>query len=418
MRLAVPYGKHFLETEIQDELEIISSHYVKPVEDIENNLKVKIRKSTGSKPLRDLVCKEKNVCIIVPDKTRACPTKKILPIVIEEVEKCAPQEIAIVISNGLHKSLVKEEIVELLGEEIVEKYRVVNHMANDKQQLTDMGVKTSYATPVVLNKLAAQSDHIIAVGLVEPHFFAGYSGGVKAILPGIAGSEAIFNNHSYKMIGNPNASYGILDENPIYQDIVEFASFVNLSFIVNVTINEKGEITNIFAGEPVKAHKEAVDFLKSYTDVRVNELADIVIVSNGGFPLDRDLYQAVKGMTTAETVVKEGGIIIMVAECRDGFGGHEEFKALMQKANPDEVLKEIRENEPIPDQWEAQILANILKKAKVIMVTKGIEPSVLRKMMIEPANSLNQAIELTRRNCPKKPKVVAIPEGPYVIPKI
>jgi nickel-dependent lactate racemase len=275
MRLAVPYGKHFLETEIQEGFKNISPYYVNPVEDIENNLKVKVRKPTGSKPLRDLVCRGEDVCIIVPDKTRACPTKKILPIVIEEVEKCAPQEIAIVIGNGSHKSLVKEEIVELLGEESAR-----------------------------------------------------------------------------------------------------------------------------------------------YTDVRVNELADIVIVSNGGFPLDRDLYQAVKGMATAAAVVKEGGVIIMVAECRDGFGGHEEFKALMQRANPDEVLKEIRENEPIPDQWMAQILANILKKAKVIMVTKGIEPSVLREMMIEPTNSLDQAIELARNFCVKKPKVIAIPEGPYVIPKI
>lgn len=259
---------------------------------------------------------------------------------------------------------------------------------------------------------------MLGIGLVEPHFFAGYSGGRKTVLPAVAGEKAIFNNHSYKMIDHPMASYGILDGNPIHHDMVEFMNFVNLSFIVNVTINDKGETTQVFAGDPIEAHRRAVDSLNLYVNVKLRGYADIVIVSNGGYPSDRDLYQSVKGMATAERVVKDDGVIIMVAECRDELGGHEEFKRLMQEADgPEDVLKEIREKEPITDQWQAQVLARILKKANVVVVTDGVKHGVIREMMMEPASSLEQALDFAiKRVSRKKPKIVAIPEGPYIIP--
>jgi nickel-dependent lactate racemase len=293
-------------------------------------------------------------------------------------------------------------------------------VATDERQLVDLGMKTSYGTPAIVNKIVAESDYVVGIGLVEPHFFAGYSGGRKTVLPAVAGKEAIFNNHNYRMIAHTNASYGVLEGNPIHLDMMEFMNFVNLSFIVNVTINDKGEVSQVFAGNPVEAHKQAVQFLNRHINIKLRGPADIVMVSNGGYPLDRDLYQTVKGMTTAKRVVRNGGIIIIAAECRDGLGGHEEFRRLMHKAgSPEDVLREIRDNEPINDQWQAQVLAMILEKAKVIVVTDKANHKMIREAMMKPASTLEEALDQAKEIIQvKKPKITAIPEGPYVIPNI
>jgi nickel-dependent lactate racemase len=200
--------------------------------------------------------------------------------------------------------------------------------------------------------------------------------------------------------------------------MMEFMNFVNLSFIVNVTLNNKRKVSKIFAGHPVKAHKQAVQFLNCYINIKLHSLADIVIVSNGGYPLDRDLYQTVKGIATAKKVVKDGGAIIIASECIDGLGGHEEFRRLMHKAeNPEEVLKKIREQEPINDQWQAQVLATILKKVKVIMVTGKTNHKMVKELMMTPASTFEEALDQAKEMIPiEKPKIIAIPEGPYVIP--
>lgn len=422
--LQFPYGKNFINVKIPIKSDIILSKPVDSLRNVEEDLEAKMRKPIGSKPLYDFLHERKKICIIVPDKTRNCHQRKLVPIIVKEVERCRPQDVKLLIANGLHSSMTREEIIEVIGEDIVQKYDVMNHVPNDRQQLIDFKSKTSYGTPLIVNRIAAESDCIIALGLVEPHFFAGYCGGRKAILPGITGTEAVFNNHSYKMIDNPNSTYGILDGNPIHQDMIEFISeFMKLAdlpiFIVNITINSKMEITNIFTGNSIIAHKAAVSYLENYAKIRIGKPADIVIVSNGGFPLDRNLYQTVKGIATANGVVRKGGVIIMMAECKEGLGGHENFKTLMQKTSPQEVLEEIKASEPIPDQWQAQILANVLKKAKVILVTEGVSAHVIKQMQMEPANSFDEAMNLAKKICGvKSPRVAAIPEGPYTIPTL
>ncbi len=421
MLFKFPYGKSFLQIEAPEEqIELAVSRAVKPLREPREAVKQNLRKPIGSKTLDRLLGKDKRVCLIVPDETRACPTKEILPQLLDELETCKIEELEILIGNGLHRGTSEQEMGELLGEEVVKEYNILNHNATDEKQLVDLGKKTSYDTPSIVNTVPAESDFLLGIGLVEPHFFAGFSGGRKAVLPAVAGKEAIFNNHGYKMIGHPKASSGVLDGNPIHRDMLEFMNFVNLSFIVNVTIDKKGETTGVFSGDPIKAHRRAVSFLNQYVNVKLKGYADIVIVSNGGYPLDRDLYQSVKGMDTAKGVVKEKGVIIMVAECRDGLGGHEDFKRLMQEAErPEDVLREIRENEPINDQWEAQILAEVLERAHVILVTDGVKPSVIREMMMDSASSLEEALDAARKRIQtKKPRIAAIPEGPYVIPRI
>ena len=219
------------------------------------------------------------------------------------------------------------------------------------------------------------------------------------------------------MIGHPNSRAGILEGNPIHEDMIEFMNNTKLDFIVNVTINKEKKVTGIFAGDPIKAHLEGVKFLNQHVKIPVKYRADIVVTTNGGYPLDRDIYQAVKGMDTAAGVVREGGVIIIAAECRDGLGGHEEFLKLVEGAeNPGEILERIRRSEPIYDQWEAQVLARILMKAKVILVSDYISEKTARGLLLDRAKSLEEALEIAYGVVGKSPRIIAIPEGPYVIP--
>ena len=220
------------------------------------------------------------------------------------------------------------------------------------------------------------------------------------------------------MIGHRNSRAGILDGNPIHEDMIEFMEKIRLDFIVNVTLNKKKKISGIFAGDPVKAHLEGVRFLDNYVKSYFTEEADLVLTTNGGYPLDRDLYQAVKGMDTAASVVKNGGVIVIASECRDGLGGHEEFLRLVQGAeSPEEILERIKKEEPIYDQWEAQVLARVLKKASVILVSEHISDEVAEGLLLKRARDLEEALEMAYEILGKKDvKIAAIPEGPYVIP--
>ncbi len=421
MLVNVPYGKSFLQTEIPIEfLEVAISQPVEALRDLKKTVKQSLKRPLNSEPLHLLLGKGKKICVITPDETRGCPTKEILPPILQELESCKPKKIEILIGNGLHRGMSKKEKMESLGKDIVEKYNITNHSATDERQLIDLKKKTSYGTPGILNKIAVKSDFVLGIGLVEPHFFAGFSGGRKTILPAIAGKEAILNNHSYNMIKDPYASYGKMKGNPIHHDMMEFMNFINLPFIINVSINNKGETTHIFAGDPHEAHEQAVNFVNTYGKVKLHGSADIVIVSNGGYPLDRDLYQSVKGIATASNVVKGKGVIIMVSKCRDGLGGHKDFMRLMQKAtSPREVLKEIKEKEPIVDQWQAQILAGILTQTNVIIVTDGVKRNIIEKMMMSQVFSLEEALDSAREMVlTDKPRILVIPEGPYIMPYV
>ncbi len=267
-----------------------------------------------------------------------------------------------------------------------------------------------------------ESDVTVITGLIEPHFFAGYSGGRKSILPGIAGKNSIYRNHSYCMIAHPLSRCGILSGNPVHEDMVEAAKIAveGKSYLINVVVNRNGRLVNTFAGNIFEAHKQGVEYLNQFVKVKTRKRASIVLTSNGGFPLDRDLYQAVKGMAVGRTLVKRGGVIVVFAECTDGIGrGHEFFYRLMAEArSPNEVLDRIRSEEPIKDQWQAQILAEILMWAHVIIVSKNVKHSIVEEMHMIPASSPDEALELASKILSKDERIIAVPEGPHVIPFI
>jgi len=293
--------------------------------------------------------------------------------------------------------------------------RVLSHDAYDSSNLVYAG-STSRNTPVWLNRDVAESDLVIADGYIEPHFFAGYTGGGKSILPGVSGFETIKVNHGAAMIDHPRSRVGVLDGNPIYEDIVEGARLGKLDFSINVTLDSEKRITGVFAGDFEEAHRAGASFLGSHVRVKTQE-ADIAITTNGGYPLDRDLYQAVKGMTVAEEVVRDGGVIIIASECRDGVG-HPDFMELVERSKtPDEILEIIRSPGFFQvDQWEAHVLARVLTRFHVICVTSGVEHNTVEKMHMVPAKTVEDAIDITRGIVARDPEIIVVPGGPSTIP--
>jgi len=413
-----------IELNLPDEkvLSVLRSREVKSAKNEVEEVRRAISNPIGGGRLEALASKADKICLLVSDYTRATPNRILVPPILERLKEADKrmEDVKILVANGLHKPAPERELEELLGSEVLEEVEVINHDAEDENQLVYVG-KTSFGTNVYVNRLILESDLIIATGLIEPHFFAGYSGGRKSILPGVSGRVTIYQNHGFKMIDHPSSRYGILDGNPIHEDMVEAAKLVKRNYMmVNVVIDKHGRIVRAFAGDLFEAHRRGVDFLDSKVKVRAPSRASIVITSNGGYPLDRDLYQTVKGMATGELVAKKNGVVIIFSECLDGIGrGHDLFYKLMAEAkNPDEVLERIRREEPIKDQWEAQVLARILKNVDVIIVTKNIKHSRIEEMQLTPASSPDEALEIAYQMAGKEAEIIAIPEGPYIIPYI
>lgn len=424
MIINIPYGKSLINLDLPDKnvVALLQSIEFNGFIDQSGVVREALDKPIGSKPLAHLSTEKRRICIVVSDYTRATPNRILLPPIIEVLKSAGRKmdEIKILVAYGLHKPAPKELEVEFLGEEIVKEIEVLSHDAEDEDSLTYIG-KTSFGTSLSVNNLILKSDLVILTGLIEPHFFAGYSGGRKSILPGVSGEEAIYNNHSFKMIMHPLSRYGVLDGNPVHEDMVEAARMIPTQmFLVNVVIDRRRRITGAFTGDIYGAHLEGVKFLDRYVRVKAPLKADIVVTSNGGYPLDRDLYQAVKGIATGELVTRRGGVIVLFAECVDGIGrGHEEFYRLMAEAkSPEDVLERIKREEPIKDQWEAQILARILRDMKVIIVTRSIKHSIIEEMHMIPTSNPEEAIREAYNIVGRDPKIIVIPEGPYVIPVV
>jgi nickel-dependent lactate racemase len=422
MLIKFPYGKDYVTLDLPEEKTfVVESKLPEGVEDekaFEPVLKA-LNNPINSEPLEHLVhTGVRSVTILVTDKTRATPNKLLLKALLPKLHSLGlgNDDIVIVIATGLHKPHTHEELVELLGNDIVKNYTVLSHNSDDVENHVFLG-RTSYGTEVYINKNVVSSDLVIGLGLIEPHFFAGYSGGRKLILPGVTATKTVYQNHGYKMIAHPKADYGILDGNPVHEDMVEASKMVkNYRFILHVILDKRKRVVDVVAGDPYKAHRVGVEVYDRYARVSVPYLGDIVVVTNGGYPLDRDLYQAVKGMCTGSRVAKPGGVVITLAECRDGVG-HESFREIASlDKDPKKILEYIARNEPLRDQWEVQKLEQVLLKNKVIVVTKNIKHSVLEEMNLIPASTPEEALEIACR-LTECNRIVAIPEGPYVIPE-
>jgi len=410
----LPYGQQRLNL-MTPNAKLFRSKSPRPIEDPRKYAQGKVSTYFKENHHFFLRFKGKKACLVVSDNTRFALNHIIVPQLLKELEGVgiATTDIVILVATGLHAPMSRSELIENLGEQIVVNFNIENHDAH--AGLVSLG-KTSRGTPLLLNRHFMKSDLKIATGLVAPHFHAGFGGGYKSIVPGIAGELTTLRNHSFDMVAHDNARYGCMEGNPVYEDIVEAGQKSGLHFIVNITVDSEMRMTHLFIGEPMVTHRKAAETVTKDMKVEFRGLFDVVLTTNGGYPLDRNLYQCVKGLAVAELMTKYGGTIILASECRDGIG-HETFQKYMTLGkDPNEVLQRLKADEPVPDQDNIQILARILTKARVIIVTRGVEAETIKAMKMEYAESIDGALGLCGLPASKGQSIAILPGGPYVLP--
>ena len=414
------YGKTGLDIKLPDDTTVIEPQFIPGLPDESGAIIAAIRNPINSKPLREIVKSGQKVGISVCDITRPSPTKTVLPIVLKELSQIQDLDINIFIATGTHRENTIEELSDMFGsEEILEKYRIINHRSDHKESLDFLG-NTTNGIPIFLNQEWMSCNTKITLGFVEPHFFAGFSGGPKMIAPGLAGIDTIMELHGSEMIKDTNSRWGKTIGNPIHDSIREIATKFPADFTLDVTINKKRSITSIFAGEMFSVHQEACEFVKNTAMQKVEKLFDIVITTNNGYPLDMNLYQCVKGVSAAFEITKDSGSIVCAAECSDGIPNHGLFQEILTSRNsPEELLKMIEHpSYKQQDQWQVQIQAQIQKTTDIYLKSDYLSNEDIYKAHLIPIENIESTIKNLKSKYGGNPSICVLPEGPQTIPYI
>ena len=419
MQVDLAYGRTGLRVTLPDaNVDVVEPVDLPGVADSSHALRDALRAPLGTKPLRELAGADDSVAIVFCDITRPAPNHLMLPAILAELAHVPRANFVLINATGMHRPNTDAELRGMLGDDIVANYRIVNHDSTDRSQLRYLG-KTSTGGPVWINTHYLDASVKILTGFIEPHFFAGFSGGAKLILPGIAGAESVMHNHNAAMIGHPGATWGRLEDNPIHCEQREAAALCPPDLSLNVTLNKQKEITGVFAGEMLQAHDAGCAFARRSVMRPVPEPYDIVVTTNSGYPLDLNLYQAVKGMSAAYRVVKPGGAIVIAAECAEGIG-HGHFEELLQERETPAALLDLINSPGFSrfDQWEAQILAQILLKAEVHLYAENLTDAAIQDAHLTPCRSIEETVALLRATHGPDARVCVLPMGPLTIPYV
>ena len=418
MEVILAYGKEGLSVNLPEYTKVVELGHLRRLEDEHGAVLDALRNPIGTKPLRETVKPSDKVVIVISDITRPTPNHKLVPWILEELPQVPLENITIMNGTGTHRDQTREEFVQMLGETIVDTVRIVNHHCHEKSELSRLGT-SRFGCEVYLNKEYVEADFRIVTGFIEPHFFAGFSGGPKGIMPGIAGIETILTFHNARMIGDPLATWGNVENNPLQEMAREVNSFCKPDFLLNVALSGEKEITKVFAGELAAAHAVGCAYVKEHAMIKCDQRYDVVITTNSGYPLDQNLYQAVKGMNAAQKVVKQGGTIICAAECIDGLPDHGNFGQILQmRKSPSELLEMI--NDPsfqMFDQWEAQRQAMIQEWADVY-VYSSLPEELIRKAMLTPTKDIELTLKELKGKYGEEMSIAVLPLGPLTIPYV
>ncbi len=418
MRIKLAYGKEGLWVDLPDRnVTVVQPRYVPGLADEPAAIRAALRTPIGTAPLRDLVRADDTVAVVFSDITRPQPRERMLPIILEEIAHVSRERIVLINALGTHRPNTAGELLDMLGCEVARGYRIVQHDAWDRAGLVHLG-RTSRGHEAWVNAEYMRASVRILTGFIEPHFFAGYSGGPKAVLPGLAGQSSVLGNHDAAMIGDPRATWAATEGNPVWEEMREVALMTQPTFALNVTINREHQITGVFAGELLAAHAEGTRTAGASALAPVAEPFDIVITTNSGFPLDINLYQAVKGMSAAARVVRPGGSIIVAAECRDGVPEHGEYGAILHLARtPADLLELIGGWQKVrQDQWEAQIQAQVQLKADVYVHSGCLDEQTIRRSLLLPCRSIEDTLAALLRRYGPEARIGVLPEGPMTVP--
>ncbi|HEX9116903.1 MAG TPA: nickel-dependent lactate racemase [Anaerolineae bacterium] len=420
MHLKLAYGKTGLDLELPDryDVTVVEPRFVPAVADPQAALAAALAAPIGSARLREFAAQGAHAGIVFSDITRATPNHLLLPAVLAELD-LPPERITLFNALGTHRPNTEAELRGMLGDAIVDRYRIVQNNAFDPDTQVCLG-RSTRGHEIWLNREFASCEIKVLTGFIEPHFFAGYSGGGKAVMPGMAGQKTVLGNHDAGMIADPAATWGVTRGNPIWEEIQEVSHQAGRLFLLNVTLNKNKEITGVFAGDLDLAHAAGCAYVKETAMVSVPHAFDIVITSNSGYPLDLNLYQTVKGMSAAAQVVRPGGAIIAAAECWDGIPAHGLYGKLLASApSPAALLETIAAPGFLEqDQWQAQIQAQIQGRADVYVYSDHLSADVIQSALLLPTGKIEDTVAALVDRYGPQATICVLPEGPQTIPYV
>lgn len=417
MQTHLQYGKVGLQVEIpSNNVTVLAPRFLPGLPDEAVAFAEAVRQPINSQSLKELIRSTDKVAVVIPDITRPLPNDRLLPWLFAELDHVPAENFVIINGTGSHRVNTPAELDQMVGKEVAARYRIVNHNSHDPATMKLAG-KTPDGRAVYFNKEYVEADKRIVMGFIEPHFMAGFSGGYKGIFPAVADIASIMHYHRAEVIGSPRSTWGVLEGNPTQQQIRANGSLLPVDFCINVTLNQKREITRFFCGEVLTAHEQGCAFSKSTVMVACPESFPIVVTTNSGYPLDQNLYQAVKGMSAAAQIVRQDGLIVAASKCNDGFPEHGNFKKLLfEHDSPQAILDTIlAPGFSMYDQWEAQLLAIIRLKARTGLYS-DIPAEDVRRAHLEPVTDIQTFVAEELSRIGKDAPIAVLPEGPMTIP--
>lgn len=418
MDVALPYGTQTRIVTVPDDAVVVRSQPLPTLVDAHQAFEASIARPIGTSALEELVGPKDRVAIVISDGTRPTPNHLLVPWLLKALAHLPREQIEILVGTGSHRAMTQEELRALLGDEVVATIAISNHDATDESSLAFVGT-TATGVPVWVNRRYLDVQVRIVIGFIEPHFFAGYSGGPKGIIPGLAGLPTIQALHSAPLIDHPGSTWMVLDENPIHQGICAAVALCPPEFLINVTLNPQHQITGIFAGHYLQAHRAGCAALsQTATGVEAGGF-DVVVTTNAGYPLDQNLYQSVKGMAAAARLVRPWGAIILVAECRDGLPTQSHYERLLQQAtSPGQLLEHLQSSGvTLPDQWQVQKQALVQQRARVYLHS-SLPDTLIESALLAPAPDLQATVQRLFTDLGASGRLAVLPEGPMTAVQI
>jgi len=422
LKISIPFGKGLIEVEIprKNFVETVEMGSIPLIDDPVLAVTKSLEDPIGSQPLREIAKGKRNACIVVFDITRPVPNSIILPPILKVLHEAgiSVDDITLLIATGLHRPNLGDELVCMMGEDICNKYNIVNHDARNIESHKFLGF-TERGIQIEVDRTFLEADLKILTGSIEPHFMAGFTGGRKGICPGISSINTIRGAHGPKILEPEEAKSGNLEGNPLHEMATEISRKAGVDFICNVVLNKDRKVIGVFSGDPEEAYIKGVEFSKKVTEIRCKQQVDVVLTTNGGYPLDVTLYQAVKGMVGALPLVKNGGTIIIASECSEGLGSKEFSELLRTTTDLEAFVRKLYDNNYfVIDQWEVEELAKAKRKADIIVYSTGIRNEDFPSHLIEKTTNLNESILRALAKYGENMTISVIPDGPYVIPKV
>ena len=417
MKVNLAYGQGHLPVELPDgQTTIIEPSHTPGLADERGAVLAALAKPIAARPLREWLKPGGRVCIAFTDITRATPNDRLIPWLLTCLADVPPENITLLNALGTHRPNTQAELEQLLTPAVVHNYRVLNHEAENPEALVALGT-TRDGTPALLNRHFVEADVRIVTGFIEPHFFAGFSGGPKGIMPGVAGLRTVMSNHGVSNLNDPNATFGITQGNPLWEEMRDIALRAGPSFLLNVSLNERRQITGVFAGDLLAAHHAGCEFVRQSAMQKFDAPFDVVVTTNSGYPLDQNLYQGVKGMSAGVRVLKPGGTLILACECREGVPTNSSYDQLLRSAaSPEELLTLLATpGFQRPEQWQAQLQALIQRQARVLLHS-SLPDDIVRAAHLTPCHDIGAALQGLLNTLPNDARIAALPQGPLTIP--